>query len=62
MMYINLLDRAERNFYGITADQADELMINHMSVAYDEESECYTIFDQDGNDIDCVSSMEEFEF
>lgn len=62
MMYINLLDRAERNFYGITAEQADELMINNMSVAYDEESECYTIFDKDGNDIDCVAGMEEFKF
>lgn len=49
-MKINLNNAVERNFNGISAEYAKLLQDNRMTVWYDEITETYTIYDEEGND------------
>lgn len=49
-MKINLNNAVERNFNGISAEYAKKLQDNRMTVWYDEITETYIIYDEEGND------------
>ena len=57
-MYINLKDAAERNYHNISSDYAAKLLSENMTVRYDEESELYTIYNADGNDVEELTAEE----
>lgn len=62
MMNINLFNAMEIAFHDITPAMAQELIKNEMTVRFDEETGLYTIYDRDGNDVDVVDTMKDYEF
>lgn len=48
---INLINAVERNFYGVPAMFADELLKEGKEIDFDEETGFYTVYDKCGNDL-----------
>lgn len=57
-MKINLTNSSDCNFYGVSETFRNELNEKKLDLHYEEDTETYTVYDEDGNDIEVLTYEE----